>query len=374
MRLCLCSRWDPAASSAAAGLAGRPAFDWDDVVRLAAAQRVAPLLYATLRDQAWLPPPVWRELRSAYELTAMRNARLLYELRKALAALEGAGIAALVLKGAALAEMVYDNVALRPMADVDLLLQRADVPAALRVLAASGYEIRTAEPRAGATLAYESQVALVKPGPIDAHLELHWSLLDSPHHQALLSTDWLWQTAVPARIDGHPAFMLGPEALLVHLCAHLMLHHRGEGVLWRHDVAETLVCYAGQIDWEQVLARAQVYDLILPLREVLQRVVREWRACVPAQVLERLCAWQPSGREAALFRRLTASRRPVARRFVTDILSLPRWDQRLGFAWAHLFPSPAYLRHRYRVAHRLLLPLYYPYRWYLGLRSILRGL
>ncbi len=29
------------------------------------------------------------------------------------------------------------------------------------------------------------------------------------------------------------------------------------------------------------------------------------------------------------------------------------------------------MRHRYQVSHPLLLPLYYPYRWTLGLRSAL---
>ena len=48
---------------------------------------------------------------------------------------------------------------------------------------------------------------------------------------------------------------------------------------------------------------------------------------------------------------------------------LSRWSERLGYAWTHLFPSAAYMRQRYDIPHPLLLPLYYPYRWFRGLRS-----
>ena len=45
------------------------------------------------------------------------------------------------------------------------------------------------------------------------------------------------------------------------------------------------------------------------------------------------------------------------------------WRRRLHFAWINLFPSAGYMRQRYRLAYDALLPLCYPYRWALGLRS-----
>jgi hypothetical protein len=61
------------------------------------------------------------------------------ELGAVLQSLATAGVTPVLLKGAALARTVCDNPGPRPMDDVDLLLREADVPAALRELAALGY-------------------------------------------------------------------------------------------------------------------------------------------------------------------------------------------------------------------------------------------
>ena len=39
------------------------------------------------------------------------------------------------------------------------------------------------------------------------------------------------------------------------------------------------------------------------------------------------------------------------------------------YAWANLVPAPAYMRERYAISHPALLPAYYPYRWFVGLRE-----
>ncbi len=307
----------------------------------------------------------------AYYETAVRNSLAFQELSHMLRRLAAEGVLAILLKGAALAETVYGNAALRPMADLDILVRREDVPTVLGVLAASGYAATGVEPHAGAAVAYESQVMWRKPGPVETLIEIHWSLFDSPYYQHKLPMDWFWQTARPVRMGDASALVLGPAAQVLHLCAHLWLHHRGEGLLWLHDVAEVIVFYQGQIDWGEVLARAQAYDLVLPLQQVLTRLVGEWDVPLPGDVLEQLHALRASPAEGRVFTWLTAEHRPVARRFWIDLASLPGWQQRLRFAWTNLFPSPDYMRSRYRIPHPLLVPVYYPYRWFLGLRSAL---
>jgi len=65
---------------------------------------------------------------------------------------------------------------------------------------------------------------------------------------------------------------------------------------------------------------------------------------------------------------LTAPERGVAQRAWSDLRSMHGWRPRLAYASTHLFPSPAYMRARYHIRHRALLPLAYPYRWLRGLR------
>ncbi len=374
MCLCLQGRRDPVALQAARDLAAREDLDWEALPDAIRAAGLEPLIYHIARDQDLLPPLVKQEIRLRYFQNARRNWLLFRELEDVLRRLTAESVPVILLKGAALAEAIYGNAAVRPMGDMDLLVRREDVPATLRVLAALGYETGHAETRSGDTITYENEVLLSKQGHAEAPIEVHWSLFDSPYYQHALSMDWFWQTALPARIRNVSTLVLGPEAQLLHLCGHLLLHHGGGGsrLLWLHDVAEVITFYGEQLDWDEVLAQAQACDLVLPVQQILTRVNEEWHALIPPAVLEQLGDLRPSRDEERVFAWLTAAHRPVARRFWADLASMPGWGARVRFAWRNFFPSADYMQHRYDIPYRLLAPLYYPYRWWLGLRSVWR--
>ena len=371
VQLCLRGRWDATALEAARTLGAHRSLNWDAVCEVAQAEGLAPLLYSILRDQCMIPRPVVQAMRNAYDQTAVRNTILFNELGRLLRQLAAEDIDVILLKGVALAEVVYGNAAVRPMIDLDVLVRRADVPAALRMLSALGYAPTNVETHAGSAVEYENEVMLYKRGLIGTNIEVHWSLFDSPHYQHALFMDWFWQTALPILFEDAPALVLGAEAQVLHLSGHLALHHSGTERLWLHDIAEVIVHYQTQLDWEQVLARAQAYDLVLPLQQILPQIAEAWGVPIPGRVLERLHTLRASSDEVRVFNWLTAAHRPVALRFWADLASMASWHQRLHFAWINLFPSPAYMQHRYRIPHPLLLPVYYPYRWLLGIRSAL---
>lgn len=377
LQLCLCGRWDPTALQDASMLAARIGLDWNSLREAACVEGLAPMLYHILRDREVVPLEVEQALRDAYYYTAIRNLFLLDELSRVLCELGSEKVDVIVLKGAGLAEAIYRNIALRPMNDLDLLVQRDDLPSAFRVLSALGYAPCSVDLHDGAAAKYENEVMLHKPGDIETFVEVHWSLFDSPFYQRTLPMDWFWKTALPAQIGGAPAWVLGCEAQVLHLCGHLLLHHSGEDrqqLRWLHDVAEVIALYQTRIDWEQVLDRAQACNLVLPLQQTLARVADEWRVPIPRDVLKRLRALRPSHDERRVFAELTAEHRSVARRFYADLAAMPDWRQWLRFAWSNLLPSRSYIQHRYHVRHPALVPLYYPYRWFLGLRSALRSL
>ena len=368
--LCLRGRRDPAALEAARELGRGPAFDWPAVQSASIRWLLAPLLYDAVRGQGFVPPQVEQALRDAYEFVAQRNLWLFHQLADVLACLRSVGSGVIVLKGAALVQMAYGgNAALRPFRDLDLLIRPEVVPEARRLLQAMGYAPLRAETRAGAALDYENEVSLFKRGSVGVLLELHWSLIDSPFYQRTLRSDWFWDTAQPLAVGSERALALGVEAQLLHLCAHLRLHHTGQELLWLNDAAEVLHAYQQRIDWVVLLKQTQALALVLPTQQVLAQVAGELNAPVPEALLAHLRELRPTADEARAYARLTIENRSVARRLWDDLAALPSWRARLRFAWNNLFPSWAYMRRRYGIAHPFLLPLYYPYRWWLGLRS-----
>ena len=367
--LCLRARFDPAALDAARELASSNDFDWAAWFDTVRAEALAPLLYRVLHGHAIVPAAIEEQLRAAYFKSARYNALRFHELGRVLRQLAGEGVQVILLKGAALAETVYRNIAVRPMYDLDLLVHREDVTTALGALSKLGYAQTHAEAFAGVTLDFENEMAVLKRGPVETLIEIHWSLLNSPHYQHKLPIAWFWETAVPVQVEGGAALALGPEALLLHLCAHLALHHGSNGTLWLHDVAEVVHRFQDQLEWEQVLERAQAWDLVLPTQQVLERVARDWQAPIPTDILQRLAVLRPSQAETQVHAWLTAPERPVARRFWADLVSMPTWRDRLRYGWGNLFPSAAYMRRRFGISHTLLLLLAYPYRWLLGIKG-----
>jgi len=327
-------------------------------------ERIGPLLHQTVG--AIVAPPLGEQLYLSYHATARRNLLLLRELGTCLRALTAAAVPVIVLKGAALIETVYGNLALRPMGDVDLLVRGRDLAATRQTLGGLGYEVRRIETHPGVVAEYENEVAFCKPGKLDTWVDVHWGLFDSPYYQDRIAMDWFWESARPAPIADVTALVLGPEALLIHLCGHLALHHMHTGLLWWYDVAEVLAAYRAEIDWPALLAHTQEYGLLLPVRTVLSRAVDEWGAAIPADVMHALRSLRESRVEQRIFADLTAAQRSPRRRFWSDLTSMSDWRQRLRFARTNLFPSPAYMRRRYAIAHPLLIPFYYPYRWLRG--------
>ena len=372
--VCLRGRFDPAALDAAREQVSGSDFDWTAWFNAVQTAALAPLLYRILHGHAIVPAAIDGQLQVAYFESARDNALRFRELGRVLRQLAAVGVQVILLKGAALAEAVYNDIAARPMGDLDLLVHREDVMTALGALSELGYTPTHAEAFAGVTLDFENEVQLLKRGPVDTLIEIHWSLLNSPHYQKKLPMAWFWATAIPVQVEGSAALSLGPEALLLHLCAHLALHHDSSGARWLHDVAEVVHRFQDRLDWEQVLARAQAWDLVLPVQQVLGRVARDWQAPIPGDILQRLSALRPSADETRVHAWLTAPERPVAQRFWADLASMPAWGDRLRYGWGSLFPSAAYMRRRFGVAHTLLLPLAYPYRWLLGIKGALSAL
>ncbi len=78
-------------------------------------------------------------LERAYYQTAISNIKKLDSATKILQIFYREGIVAIPLKGIALIESVYRNPAIRPMADIDLMIRREDAPKVKRILTNMGY-------------------------------------------------------------------------------------------------------------------------------------------------------------------------------------------------------------------------------------------
>jgi len=255
--------------------------DWERLTALAIQHHVEPVLYAWLKERTILPPQsVVEQLREIYLASAARNMGLFHELGKILHAFQAAGIPVIPLKGACLAERVYGDIALRPMADIDLLVRPGDLVQSVSMLRALGYDSDQPFDPIAAKTGFQDMPPLSKPGSFP--VEVHWTLV-TPLCNANLHEDELeklWSRATPGTIAGVEALLLSPTDLLLHLCMHMSVHHRFNGISLRNiiDVAEVCRHYESELNWTDFAARADRWEVAGGVHIALQ-LATEWTDC-----------------------------------------------------------------------------------------------
>lgn len=229
------------------------AVDWDSLLALANESLITPTLAAILQQQRHaLPAEVSVFLDEIHARNSARNLRLFSALTCAVAALNGHGIAPILLKGCGTWVGDRDGVAAsdgeRIISDLDLLVRPCEAPMALEALQRAGFGVL--ENHSGE----DAHVVAVLGRPQDAgSIDLHTR---PPGPRGLAALDALHDHCRPIGIAGGRARLPRPELQILILCLHDQIH---AGSYWmggfslRHllDVAR-LTRGAAPIDWSFV--------------------------------------------------------------------------------------------------------------------------
>jgi len=305
----------------------------------ATAERVAPLLYFGSRG-AGSPA-----LRRVYYESAARNVLLFDALDELTAALASRGVRPVLLKGADFATSLYPSAALRPMSDLDLWVAAEEVTLAESALASLGYRPAVPEMTQGLARAIRHARLYVSGTRGDVAVDLHWSLVGhDTDRRAPPSLDWFRSRTRHSRLD--------PTASLLYLAAHMKLQHYDERIplIWLSDFY--LLSQRPEMEWEALFTAARSFrweaGLAATAAEVSARLGLElspplaaYARTIPMAIPE-----HKGGPERAW-----------------NELSTLSFRGRAALLKAYLFPSPSYVRFRYRPRPVWAWPLFYPVRW-----------
>lgn len=358
--------WTPAHTAALDTLS--PAA-WRALVAEAQGQKVAPLLYHRLCRQglaAHLPPAVHARLLESYQASAARNLLLYHQLGQFLAAFQQRAIPVILLKGAYLAGAVYAELALRHMVDVDLLVPKGDLAAAIELVTALGYAPQQPLSPVESYLAHHQHLPrFYKAGGLN--VEIHWTITRPDQPYAIAVSD-LWARAQPALVASTAVAALAPEDLLLHICLHATYQHLLEqGIRFLCDIDAICRHVGPQLNWELVVARAQQWGWAPGVYLALQLAHELLAAPVPPAVLVALA---PVGAidQVALVKRALGIRQMAARysisREFAHMWRAPRLRDKGLHLWRRLFLPRAFMAAIYGVApHSPWLTWYYLRRW-----------
>jgi hypothetical protein len=338
--------------------------EWEDLVALAAEQRVRPLLYRRLQQldvTDRMPASVREQLQDACRQTALRTLRYYAETARIAARLGREGIDVLALKGVHLAKTVYQHAALREMNDIDLMVRPAHLPHAAAVLTSLGYESSKHIDIDVSCAVSHHLPPFVKSGV--SKVEVHWNLT-RPGAGFSIEPAELWQRARTMDLGGQTVQILAPEDLLLHLCQHASYHHQfGFGLRPFCDIATTVRHCGDQLDWDALCQRAEAWRWQHGVYLVLRLAQELVGAKVPPSALTRL---QPSSFESTVLQ--AAQELVFTEKLVGQTVSAPlarlseerTWWKKLRVILGRLFIPPVMLANAYSLpSHSPRLPLYY---------------
>ncbi len=235
--------------------------DWIRIRDMAREHRLLPMLHWRLTHEhadLVVEPSLRAELQDANRKATLRALRLQRELGGIVRILASVGIPCLALKGAYLAFAVYPQPALRPMRDLDVLVDPAQAPAAYAALREAGFTPgHDVQGDVATCIAEEKHLPLlVAPGG-GVNVELHVRLTPKRDGQAHgLEAAGLWERQVRREVAGQQIAYLSPTDLLLHLIYHAAYDHRlNNGPLTLCDLAGLIGTNA--IDWPRFWDRAR---------------------------------------------------------------------------------------------------------------------
>lgn len=245
--------------------------------------RLLPLVCDRLRELRY-DDPLMPRLKGVRRKDWTKTLMLFARTAPAVAALEAAGVRTMLIKGAPMALTIYHAVAVRPLADLDIVVRPTDAAQALRILRDLGWT-------AGTTIrAHE----LPDSYAIDLHaddgleIDLHWHCLrETP---AAAADDWFWSTAVPFDFQGVRTLQPSPTALLLHTVIHGVRSNNEPPLRWIPDAMTIMRVRGDAIDWRALTDFAARQKLSYRLHLGLALLARTYAAPVPADVLARLNA------------------------------------------------------------------------------------
>jgi hypothetical protein len=305
--------------------------DWDLLMQKAVWHRLLLLVSHHLRSpdlSALVPEPVLVKLKSFLYQSLARNMVLQNELSRLLSAFNSRKVPVIVLKGAALLEKIYHDISLRPMNDIDILVQPEHLDLAEAIALQQGYTYLTAHYTLKQTKKGGRHLDNMLLREKGIYLEIHEHIVnaDEPCHFDLSG---FWTRAEPVTISGAHALALAPEDLLIHLSIKFLLDRRYQsnnalGQLC--DISEVINHYNHSLNWELIKKTSQEQGFLKGLYFVFYTCQHLLQAQIPESTLDMFKPqeFDPASAELFIHRRVLDIRPWLAHGLLDSQLTFSR--------------------------------------------------
>ena len=263
---------------------------WEQLIALAAAQKVGPALASALlaHPSASFPPAAAARLRSIQMAATQRSLLQFGELLRVQTHLRAEGIPMLFFKGQMLAQQAYGSLGLRSCFDLDLFVHEEDVLRVKVVLAGLGYrpEFSFLPHHEADLLRTECEYTFIRQDG-QVRIDLQWRPR-ARYFSFPVSSAALWSRAQRVSLQGQEVDTFALDDLVLLLVVHGAKHtwHRLEQVC----ALAALIHRNPTLDWPGIEQAARDAGAARMLHVAVQLVVKHFAAPVPADLAARAAA------------------------------------------------------------------------------------
>lgn len=196
-------------------------------------------------------------IKGIYRYYFYKNNLILHQIEKILRALNEAGIRFMLLKGAALIMGgFYADYALRPMNDIDILVDKENMDDVLKVFTRFGWRKHSLVGHAITLINDEKN-----------ELDLHWYALNQCSQDGIDAD--LWRYAQDVDFKGISVLVPSPTDQIWYNCAHGFRYNTLPPIRWIVDVKTVLDKCPESVEWQRLIAETQKRRLTITLLQTL---------------------------------------------------------------------------------------------------------
>jgi hypothetical protein len=215
-----------------------------------------PIVAAVLRAT---PGAISDDARRAFYALASRHRQLAIvredAIDRLLAAFSVAGVRAVLLKGAVLAHQIYPAPQLRPMLDIDVLIDPVQAEAAVKAASDIGYRFASRHSSKFAGRLHHLPVGEITQSGFQIYLELHIDAMHLDQPRRLTFSDLASPPRPFRRGSGPDGLALGHTDMLRHLSGHAFDPAHRVRLIHLYDLWRYQAIFHDEIDWTEIETR-----------------------------------------------------------------------------------------------------------------------
>ena len=255
-------------------------------------------------------------LAGRYRRTWHGNQVLLFRARPLLARIGELTGRAVVLKGGAMISTAYfDDLGIRPLYDLDVLIERNAVEAVVEWALSHDWHVLKG---LSAEDIYTVHHAIDLVYGDDGAVDLHWALL--VHGRNPTRDREFLESALPAEIGGVPIHVLQPTAQLFHTATHV----KPVGIRHLVDVISIIERHREELDWSALVDEVIGRRTIAYATRTFALVEQAKPGTIPASTLARLSQARRHWSDDIFEDDGLDSRRRLVRRFAAEVATRSR--------------------------------------------------